>query len=351
MVDIAAALLPVIGFLVVLYTMDGFKLVPIRSVLIALAAGAGAAVASLWLWNILGLSVQESRAGTYYDAPILEEALKASVLIALIALGRVGFLVDAAIHGFAVGAGFALVENTTYLRAVAAAPLALWLVRGLGTAMLHGGTTAIFAIVSRAMRDRFPRRPILSFLPGLAAAIAIHAGFNALPLPPMILTALILLVLPLLLLLTFDRSERAIREWMGAGMDLDVELLQLVTSDSFTVTRFGQYLRELSERFPAVVVADMYCLLRLELELSVHARAMIMARDAGLELKGDEDLDASLAEREYLHRSIGRAGLLALRPLQVTGHRDRWHRQLLKQARRERSSQRRNGENEGERRV
>jgi RsiW-degrading membrane proteinase PrsW (M82 family) len=333
MADIAAALLPVVGFLIVLYTMDGFKLVPIRSVLATLAGGSCAALISLWLWHVLGLDGQAGNVATYYDAPLLEETLKASVVIGLMARGRVGFLVDAAVHGFSVGAGFALVENITYLQVFGTAPLALWLVRGLGTAMLHGGTTAIFGIVSRAMRDRFPRHPVSAFLPGLAAAIVIHAGFNALPFPPMILTALIMIVLPLLLLFTFDRSERAIREWMGAGMDLDLEVLQLVTSEHFTVTRFGQYLRELSERFPGVIVADMYCLLRLELELSVHARAMIMARDAGVELKGDEDLEAILAEREHLHRSIGRAGLLALRPLQVTSHRDHWHRELLKQSR------------------
>ena len=333
MADIAAALLPVVGFLIVLYTMDGFKLVPIRSVLATLAGGSCAALISLWLWHVLGLDGQAGNVATYYDAPLLEETLKASVVIGLMARGRVGFLVDAAVHGFSVGAGFALVENITYLQVFGTAPLALWLVRGLGTAMLHGGTTAIFGIVSRAMRDRFPRHPVSAFLPGLAAAIVIHAGFNALPFPPMILTALIMIVLPLLLLFTFDRSERAIREWMGAGMDLDLEVLQLVTSEHFTVTRFGQYLRELSERFPGVIVADMYCLLRLELELSVHARAMIMARDAGVELKGEEDLEAILAEREHLHRSIGRAGLLALRPLQVTSHRDHWHRELLKQSR------------------
>ena len=333
MAEIAAALLPVVGFLIVLYTMDGFKLVPIRSVLATLAGGSCAALVSLWLWHVLGLDGQAGNVATYYDAPLLEETLKASVVIGLMARGRVGFLVDAAVHGFSVGAGFALVENITYLQVFGTAPLALWLVRGLGTAMLHGGTTAIFGIVSRAIRDRFPRHPVSAFLPGLAAAIVIHAGFNALPFPPMILTALIMIVLPLLLLFTFDRSERAIREWMGAGMDLDLEVLQLVTSEHFTVTRFGQYLRELSERFPGVIVADMYCLLRLELELSVHARAMIMARDAGVELKGDEDLEAILAEREHLHRSIGRAGLLALRPLQVTSHRDHWHRELLKQSR------------------
>jgi RsiW-degrading membrane proteinase PrsW (M82 family) len=336
MADVSAALLPVLVFLAVLYTMDGFKLVPTSWVLLTLLMGGATALLSLWAWSLLGLNTQAGQALTYYDAPILEESLKASVLVGLILRGRVGFLVDAAVLGFSIGAGFALVENVAYLYAFDRASLALWLVRGLGTAMLHGGTTAIFAIVSRAMRDRFPRRGVLAFLPGLAIAIVIHALFNRLPLPPMILTAVIMLVLPILLLFTFERSEHAIREWMGAGMDLDIEVLQLVTSEHFTVTRFGQYLRELRARFPGVIVADMYCLLRLELELSVRARAMIMARDAGLELRGDDDLESSLAERDYLHRSIGRAGLLALRPLQVTTPRDRWHRALLTQARRTR---------------
>ena len=131
----------------------------------------------------------------------------------------------------------------------------------------------------------------------------------------------------------FDRSERATREWVSAGLDLDLEVLQLVVSEHFGVTRFGQYLQELRARFPGPVVADMYCLLRLELELAVQAKALVMARGAGLELTADDDLDAALAEREYLQQSIGRTGLLALRPLQVTSHRDQWHRHLLQQAR------------------
>jgi Predicted membrane protein len=333
MLSAAVALLPVIGFLAALFMMDSFKLVPIRSILAALAAGGAAALISLWLWSALGLDLEAGNTGSYYIAPVIEETLKASIIVALILRGRAGFLVDAAVQGFAVGAGFALVENVTYLQAFGNAPLTLWLVRGLGTAMLHGGTTAIFAILARALTDRYPRRPHIAFLPGLAAAIAIHSGFNHLPLPPMVLAAVVMLVLPLMLLFVFDRSERATREWMGAGMDLDIEVLQLVASEHFTLTRFGQYLQELRSRFPGTVIADMYCLLRLELELSVHARALIMAREAGLELTGDEDLDASLDEREYLQRSIGRVGLLALRPLQVTSHRDRWHRQLLAQAR------------------
>jgi len=333
MLSVALALLPVVGFLAVLFMMDSFKLVPIRAILAALVAGSVAALISLWLWSALGLDLQSGDTISRYLAPVVEETLKAGVVVFLIVRGRAGFLVDAAVQGFAVGAGFALVENVTYLHAFGVAPLTLWLVRGLGTAMLHGGTTTIFAILARGLADRYPRRPHVAFLPGLAAAIVIHSGFNHLPLPPIVLAAVVMLVLPLIVLFVFDRSERATREWMGAGMDLDIEVLQLVASEHFTLTRFGQYLQELRLRFPGIVVADMYCLLRLELELSVHARAMIMAREAGLELAGDEELDASLDERQYLQRSIGKVGLLALRPLQVTSDRDRWHRQLLAQSR------------------
>ena len=98
-----------------------------------------------------------------YLAPLTEETLKAVFLVILIARRRVGFPVDAAVHGFAVGTGFALVENVLYLRALPHAPLLLWLVRGLGTAVLHGATMAIFAMVSRTLADKYPDRLALAF--------------------------------------------------------------------------------------------------------------------------------------------------------------------------------------------
>jgi RsiW-degrading membrane proteinase PrsW (M82 family) len=330
MLSAAAALLPVVGFLIALFFMDSFKLVPARAIVLALLVGAVTAVTALWLWPSLHRPGLSTVSAIRYVAPVLEEVLKASIIVVLLLRGRAGFLVDAAVLGFAVGAGFAVAENVVYLSALRHASLGLWLVRGFGTAMLHGGATSIFAILARALTDRYPGRLHRAFIPPLLVAIVIHSAFNHLPLPPAGLTAVIMIVLPLLLIAVFDRSERATREWMGAGMDLDIEVLQLVGSEHFALTRFGQYLEELRSRFPAIVVADMYCLLRLELELSVQARAFVMAREAGLELRADDDLAASLAEREYLQQSIGRTGLLALRPLQVTGLRDRWHRNLLR---------------------
>jgi RsiW-degrading membrane proteinase PrsW (M82 family) len=326
----SAALLPVILFLAALFLMDSFKLVPVRSVAAALAGGAVSALAVLWLHQeVLPIDGASPQFVSRYVAPVTEEAAKGLLVVLLIAAGRVGFLVDAAVLGFAIGAGFAVVENVVYLSTLSNAPFALWLVRGLGTAMLHGATTAIVAMITRERMDRRNSLP-LAFLPGFALAVIIHSASNHLLLQPVAQALIIMMMLPAIVVWIFDRSERATREWVSAGLDLDLQVLQLVVSNEFGVTRFGEYLQQLRARFPGAVVADMYCLLRLELELAVQAKALVMARGAGLELPADDDLDAALAEREYLQRSIGRTGLLALRPLQITSYRDQWHRRLLR---------------------
>src|SRR4029079_14409751 len=51
-----------------------------------------------------------------------------------------------------------------------------------------------------------------------------------------------------------------------------------------------------------------------------------------LEMPVDDDLHEALDEREFLRRSIGPTGLLALKPRQFTSDRDDWHRYLLSQA-------------------
>jgi RsiW-degrading membrane proteinase PrsW (M82 family) len=332
-VNIAAALLPVLVFLAILSLMDSFKLVPVRAVLVALLAGAVAALAALWLraW-LLPATGLAARSFSRYVAPVTEETLKALYVVWALRQRRLGFLVDAALVGFAVGTGFALVENVDYLRSMRDPRLAMWLVRGFGPAILHGAATALLGILAKSLADRHPERGGLVLVPALIPVVVLHAAFNHFALPPVLATLVLLVVLPLVVTFVFNRSERATREWVSEGLDLDVELLNLVTSADFGGTRLGAYLRDLRSRFPGPVVADMFCLLRLELELAIRAKGMLMAREAGLDVPVDSDVKARLQELSYLQASIGTTGLLALKPLRVTTERDDWHRYLLEQA-------------------
>jgi RsiW-degrading membrane proteinase PrsW (M82 family) len=328
--SVALAVVPVLLLLALLRLMDTYKLVRFSAVLMTIGAGAIVALVCLplhaWLLDATGMRLATL---TRYVAPLTEESLKALVVVGLLWRRRIGFLVDAAVHGFAVGTGFAIVENIDYLSHLPQASLILWFARGLGTATLHGTLTAVVAIAAKAMLERGERRLWAATAPGVALAVVIHSAFNHLPLPPLAMTALVIMVMPWLMVGVFERSERATREWVGAGLDLDIELLELIKSELFASTRFGTYLTELRARFGGVVVADMFCLLRLELELAVQAKAMLLARDSGLQIPITPDLGASLAEVAALQSSIGPTGLLALAPLQVSSDRDRWHRYLL----------------------
>ena len=104
-----------------------------------------------WLLGVTAIDLETFKR---YFGPLVEELFKALVIVALVRMHRIGFLVDAAIFGFAVGTGFAIVENLYYQHLIPDAGIGTWIVRGFGTAIMHGGATAIFAVMGLAMLER-----------------------------------------------------------------------------------------------------------------------------------------------------------------------------------------------------
>jgi len=324
-VRILLGLLPVFSFLVVLILLDSYKLVRPQWVVRLIAAGALAAAASLYLNGAI-LDHTEIDKGWLVRiiAPAIEELLKGAVIIVLLVRHRIGFLVDAAIFGFAVGAGFALVENPGYFLILEDRSLALWVVRGFGTAVMHGGVTAIFAMISKTLADRHGGVRAWVFLPGFLVAWTLHSIFNNFFFSPYLSTALILAVLPVFFITVFHLSERRTRDWLGVGFDTDAELLELIGEGRISESRIGAYLEELRERFPPTTVADMLCLLRLRAELSIRAKGVLLARKAGFAIPPDPEMDERLAEIEYLEQAIGPTGLLSLHPVRHMSDRELW---------------------------
>lgn len=322
---------PVLLFLAGLLFMDSYKLVRRHQVFLSLAGGALAAGLSLLVntgvVQLLGLDPLLLRR---YVAPLVEEILKAAIVVYMIRTEKVGFMVDAGIHGFALGTGFALVENFYYALTLGSGDPLVWLVRGLGTAVMHGSVTAIIGIVSKDLTDRHGSRSLQWFLPGLGIAYAVHSAFNHLILNPLYTTSLLLAVMPTLLLLVFSRSEKATQDWLGTGLDSDVELLEDILSGQVVHSRVGDYLNSLRERFSGPVVADMLCLLQIHVELSLRAKGMLIARAAGVDLEIDDEIRANFAEMKYLEKSIGETGQLAIMPLRRASSRDLWQLTMLK---------------------
>ena len=323
-------LLPVCCFLAALVYLDSYKLVPLKWVIGTIVLGCATGVASYPL-NMIGLQWFDVDFTVYtrYVAPLIEEALKALVIWALMRENRIGFLVDAAILGFAVGAGFAIFENMYYLTILPDLKLGTWIVRGFGTAIMHGGATAIFAVIAHTMLEQYPTKGWAAMLPGLLIAAITHSVFNHFFFTPIINTALVLGILPLLFTLIFDRSDRALSDWLGAGFDADTELLELINSGELSTSKVGLYLQSLREKFEGPIVADLLCYLRLHTELSIRAKGLLMMRESGFVNKAGEQTRAKLEEMKYLEKSIGATGKLAIKPFLRMSQKDLWQFYML----------------------
>ena len=326
----AVSVAPVFLFLGALVLIDSYKLVALRAVLVAVIAGATAGLvgygANVWLRPALGMDLTGY---SRYVAPVVEETLKASYLVYLMARNKVGFAVDAAILGFGIGTGFAFLENVYYLRVSADATIWSWIVRGFGTAVMHGGATAIVAMVARTLHNRVaPFRPHL-LLPGLVVAVVLHSLYNHFILQPLLATALIMLVFPYAIIGIFQRSERETRAWLGAGFDTDQELLRAMRSGRLATTPVGQYLTTLRGRFSPEIIVDMMCVLRLRAELGIRAKGLLMIREAGFDKPPDPSVRDTFAELTYLAKNIGPTGMLALNPFMHTSTRDLWELNML----------------------
>lgn len=327
------SLLPVVAFLLALIVLDSYKLVRLRNVLLLTVTGMAVAVGCyLTARLVVAYWPGGSRAYARFPSPVIEETAKAIVCAVLVLRNRVGFMVDAAIAGFAVGAGFAVVENVYYLVAVRDASMLTWIVRGFGTAIMHGGVTATFAVLTKALHDRGTSSNMIVVLPGLAVAAVVHTGYNLFLLPPGLNMLAVVLAVPVVLAAVFSRSEHATRSWLGAGFDTDQELLQLVLAGEVSETRVGRYLAELQTRFDPMVVADMLCWIRIQLELSIHAKGLLLMRQAGFDVPPDPSVGAKLDELAYLERTIGPTGILAVAPFVHTSRKDLWQLQLLADA-------------------
>src|SRR6185369_5422309 len=188
------ALIPVLVMLALFVWLDAFALMSLREVLILLLLGAIGALAA---WPVSGRLLDTLPIGfslySRFIAPWIEEAIKAVIMIALFRMNRIGYKLDAVISGFAIGAGFSVVENIFYLTIFPNYGTGTWLVRGFGTAIMHGTTLAALAAIAHEFAERETRSAAADydfspswFVPGYGVAVALHTAFNQFPDRPVI---------------------------------------------------------------------------------------------------------------------------------------------------------------------
>ncbi len=328
--QITVSVLPVLIFLFFLFLLDSFKLVVKKTLVYAIAWGIISAGIAYLLNNfILDTSGLPFEIFSRYIAPATEELIKSLFIFYLIFRKQAGFMIDAAIYGFAIGAGFALVENSLYTYTVADAGLLVWMIRGFGTALMHGGCTALIALVLVGAKSRNASYPLHTCIAFISAYI-IHGAFNHFYINPILQTIGIIILLPLIFIIIFRHNENQLHSWLEIEFSSEVELLQMINKGRFSDTRAGEYLASLKSRFAGETIFDMYCYIQLYLELSIKAKRNLMLKENGFPPIAENDIQGKLQELAALRKQIGKVGEITLAPLISMNYRNLWKLNLLR---------------------
>lgn len=183
---LAAAFVPTALYTLLLWWLDRYEKEPLHLLLVTFIWGA---LPALLLAIVAELAVGSAAADVFGPnaqstivAPVVEEVLKALVLIGLFVFARREFngVLDGIIYGALVGFGFAMSENMLYLIAHNDQFLNVWLLRTIVFGFNHAFYTSIIGIALGLVRLERRRWAGYVAVPvALWLAIVLHALHNA----------------------------------------------------------------------------------------------------------------------------------------------------------------------------
>lgn len=334
-----AALMPVLVMLVVFVWLDAFALMSPKESLLLLALGA---VGALLAWPISGRLLDALPIGfslySRFVAPWIEEAIKAVIMIILFRMNRVGYKLDAVISGFAVGAGFSVVENIFYLTIFPDYGTGTWLVRGFGTAIMHGTTLAVLAAIAHEFAERETRAAagdfdfsLLWFVPGYGAAVALHTAFNQFPDRPMVAMMGAILIAPIALIGILSLGTAEAQRWLAAESSDHKVQLEILRAGRWPKGPAGRKIAALASRLGPEDQKRVRRYWELLAWLVAEAEEALMEEAAGGAEFDSTAVHGALAELDGLKRALGRSTFAAFQVLLPFSRNDLWEVSELRQ--------------------
>ena len=333
------ALFPVLVLLAVFVWLDAFKLMSLKEIVILLLLGGLGALAA---WPVAGQFLDTLPIGfnsySRYVAPWIEEAIKAVIIIGLFRFNRIGYKLDAVISGFAIGAGFSVVENIFYLVRFPDYGAGTWLVRGLGTAVMHGTTLAIVAATAHEFAERETRASagdfdfrLWWFIPGYLVAVAIHTAFNHFPDRPLVSMMGAVMIAPIVLIGIFNFGTAEAQKWLATEYAEHQVQLEALRAGRWPESPSGRKIAALAERVDVGTAERLRRYWELQAYLVVEAEETMIEEANGDAVFDKSQVGAAFAELAELRKAIGLSTFTAFKALLPFSRNDEWEVAELRQ--------------------
>lgn len=240
-------------------------------------------------------------------APIIEELLKALILIYLVQRADFNYVVDGAIYGFGAGIGFAIIENYEYVMAHSNIAMTIAIARVLSTNLIHATGTGVIGTALAFRRGDSGWRGWVAVLLGYVFSIGFHMIFNTLVSIGIALAFAIAFGLVGLGLIWYviKRGLNVQKSWVGEKLGMG----DRVTKSEVTVVRNIESLREvlapIEKQFGADKVSVVESIIRKQAEIGIKRKLLETTPSESKRGEIEKIINALGREMDVLRREAG----------------------------------------------
>jgi RsiW-degrading membrane proteinase PrsW (M82 family) len=240
-------------------------------------------------------------------APILEEFLKALILIYLVQRADFNYVVDGAIYGFGAGIGFAIIENYEYITGHPELAMTIAVARVFSTNLIHATASGLIGTALAYRRGESGWRGWLVVLLGYLVAMAFHMGFNTMVSAGTFLVFAIVFgaVGVALIWFVIKRGLNTQKNWVGEKLGMG----DRVTKSEATVVRNIEGLREvlapIEKQFGPAKVPIVEGIIRRQAEIGIKRKLLDTTPSESKRNEIEKIIDTLGKEMDVLRREAG----------------------------------------------
>jgi len=270
-------------------------------------------------WTLTHLWPTNQDAIIHFAAPIYEEIFKGLVLLYLVRRAKFTYSVDGAIYGFAVGTGFAVVENYVYIYLNSSTATQIAFQRIFLANLIHAFSSASIGITLGISRLGTPKARWRLPVFGLLLAIGQHMLFNILigieGIHPVIF---FLPILPGILFIFYimQRGKKQARGWIKEKLGIENHVTRGEAALVDHLADPEDTLYPVVERFGTETTSQVEKLLYLQARIGIKSKALDGLRGNNTIYKAVKaEINEMRTEMKKVQREIGLYAMLFVRGL------------------------------------
>jgi RsiW-degrading membrane proteinase PrsW (M82 family) len=326
-----ATLIPAVAFFII-YRLDFYKTGTFRNILIYFAAGTLAYLLAVFANRTTLERELLSRMDIIrYSAPILEEIFKGALLLYIVRRANFTYFVEGAVYGFAIGVGFAIVENYEYILGSQYA-LGVAINRVLSTNLMHATTTSVLGIFLGMARFQ-PSLPLkLGYgFAGMAIAMLYHVAYNnaVSRIDPSIVLIIAIasgLIGAALIGWNIRRGMAEGRRKIEASLNMTDRVTAGETNAVARMDSIDELLKPVVEQFGKQKAEQMKDFMIIQARIGLLRNSLNLLTDQRMRTSIEQQIDKLRVEMDAARRKVGSYAMLYLRNTFPEGTSPLWNR-------------------------